>query len=71
MCIVQKGGQLGPVVPWCGPPRQFMAVNNFKLAEPITIHREQFCIDREMDKLYQEFLDSGIYQKMQIYKVEI
>lgn len=71
MCTVKKGGQLDPVVPWGGPPRQFMAVSNFKLAEPIKICREQLCMDREMDKLHQEFLDCGIYQIMQIYEIEV
>jgi len=40
--------------------KQFMAVNNFKLAEPIKVCREQFCMGREMDKLrrdHKEFLD--------------
>lgn len=70
MCLVKKG-QLDPVVPWCAPPRQFMAVNNFKLAEPIKICQEPFCMDSEMNKLPQGFLDSGSYQKMQIYKIEM
>lgn len=70
MCLAKKR-QLDPVVPWCGPARQFMAVSNFKLAEPIKICWEHFCMDREMDKPNQEFLDSGSYQEVQIYKIEM
>lgn len=46
--------------------KQFMAANNFKLAEPIKVCGEQFCMDREMDKLgrdHQELLDWWDYKE--------
>lgn len=61
------------VVPLCGAPKTklFMAVNNFKLAEPVQVCWEQSCTDREMDNLsrdHQELWTVGIYQKMWIHQ---